>query len=859
MDLLERDPQLGSMNQYAAEAAQGEGRLVLVSGEAGVGKSSLVERLAQDLTDARWATGACDGLFTPRPLAPLLDIAAALGGELAELCSRGAPREQLFAEFLDDIEDASALSVFVIEDVHWADEATLDLLRFLGRRIRDKRVLLLVTYRDDGLASTAPLRMVIGELAGHRSTRRVGVPPLTEVAVRQLSAQRDVDPDELYRLTGGNPFFVTEVIRAGSASVPPSARDAVLARVARLSRPAQRLVESAALVGTRVEPTLLVRVAGAEALDEVVSAGVLTVDTQMVRFPHELARMAVAQEVPPHRRTTVHAKVLAELVASGCTNHARLAYHSEEAGDADAVQRFAPSAAAKAARLGSHREAAAQFERALRFPPVGDARRLAELYDSLADELTYIDRWPESASARESALELWRSVSDDRHEGEDQRRLSAVMWRLCRGPESQAALRRAVELLAPLGPNAELARGYAAYAFELWATDAAAALEMLDRARTMADELGDPDLRSDVSNNLACALFLRREDWVPVMREALHIALDGGAPSQAGRAYANAYTFFAADFRFAEGERFWAEGIEFCDERDIMTYSTCLRGHRAIALMDLGTWDEAAAMAQRVLATEASPVNLITSQVTLGLVRARRSLPGAMELLDAAVAEGEGVDEAEWIALTRVARAEAHWLAGDTLAALADIERARARVTAMEFHEDAMVGLWEQRLLGGARLVGRPPSPYDVQLTGSATEAAATWTELGCPYHAAVALFDEGSEESLRQALVVLDGLGATATAQVVRRRMRDLGVRSVPVGVRATTRQSPAGLTRREHEVLELVCEGHTNDEIARHLFLSVKTVDHHVSAVLGKLGVPSRRLAAREAVQRGLVTARN
>ena len=236
MELLERESALASLAEYAAEARRGAGRLVLVAGEAGVGKSALMERFARDVPDARWSWGACDGLFTPRPLGPLFDLAGQLGGELLDLCRPGAGREELFGALLRQVSEPGSLDVVVIEDVHWADEATVDLLRFLGRRLRDSAVLLIATYRDDGLAAGDLLRVALGDLARQRSTRRLGLAPLSADAVRVLAGGSELEAAGLYRLTGGNPFYVTEVLQSGAGPVPASARDAVLARAVRLDR-----------------------------------------------------------------------------------------------------------------------------------------------------------------------------------------------------------------------------------------------------------------------------------------------------------------------------------------------------------------------------------------------------------------------------------------------------------------------------------------------------------------------------------------------------------------------------------------------------------------------------------------------
>ena len=255
------------------------------------------EQFTQDLPDSRLLPGACDGMFTPRPLGPLFDIAQQVRGRLHSLCRADASREQLFDALLAELCEPGPLPVVVIEDVHWADEATLDLLGYLARRIREIAVLLIVTYRNDELADTHPLRITLGYLTVQRCARRLPLAPLSAQAVRMLSARCEVDPEELYRVTGGNPFYVREVLEAGLGEVPDSARDVVLARAARLDPKARETLEAAALIGGIVDQRLLRDVVAEPALAEVISSG-LVVGQPVLRFRHDIARQAIEEAVP---------------------------------------------------------------------------------------------------------------------------------------------------------------------------------------------------------------------------------------------------------------------------------------------------------------------------------------------------------------------------------------------------------------------------------------------------------------------------------------------------------------------------------------------------------------------------------
>jgi DNA-binding CsgD family transcriptional regulator/tetratricopeptide (TPR) repeat protein len=860
MQLLERESSLASLAGYAQEARRGEGRLVLLAGEAGVGKSALVEQLERDLPDARWSWGACDGLSTPRPLGPLFDLAGQLGGELLELCRAPAARADLFAALLRQVGEPGTLDVVVVEDIHWADEATVDMLRFVGRRTKNASVLVIATYRDEDLGAGDPLRAALGELARQRSVRRVELAPLSAGAVRQLAGPAGLDAVELYRLTGGNPFFVTAVIAAGVTEIPAAARDAVLARTVGLGSQGRAVLDAAALTGARAELRLVESVTGClpSAVDEVLALGLLTLDDDRLRFRHEIARLAVEQAIAPHRRGLIHARVLGALTAAGCDDDAQLAFHAEGARNGPAVVRYASSAARRAAGLASHREAAAQFERALRFAAGTDPATEAGLYSGLGYELGLLDRWQEAAGAVERALVLWRRAGDRLRESAALRQLSVTMWRLCRGAEAMSAAEAAAAVLEPLGPSTELAWAYAYLgALRMEHGQGDAAIELSQRAQAAAESLSVPELLSYSLDTEACALADQGRDWTPAMRRALEIAISERLQAQAGRSYANMHTMYCGQRRFDEAERCFAEAIGYCDEHDIGTYSSCLRGDRTGALEQTGRWDESASLSAELLERGTSPVNRINPLTSLGRIRARQGAPGCWERLDEAAAAADGSGEPQYLVLVYLARAEAYWLAGEPTAAVRQAELADDACAGLNAWSRGAVAVWLRRTGSPRPPRGDLAEPCRLQIEGDGELAARLWTALRCPYEAALALYDTMAETTLREALTILTDLGAAAAARLTRQKMRLLGIRSIPAGPRAATRAHPLGLTRREREVLGLICAGHTNAEIATRLFISAKTVDHHVSAVLAKLDAPTRRVAAAHAARLGLADA--
>ena len=862
---LERDSQVGALLGYAAEAATGQGRLVLVQGEAGGGKSTLLERVEARLPEATWHWGACDGLFTPIPLAPLRDIAESIGGPLLAGSRADASRQVLFATLLDAVRADPGLTVLAVEDVHWADDATLDLLRFLGRRIPKERALLLITFREEEAAPTGALRQARGDVSRQRCTRRVTLPSLSENAVRTLVADTGLDPGEVHHLTGGNPFFVAEVVGSAGRGLPASARDAVLARAELLEPDSRALLDAAALAGDRVDLTLLEAVMDVpeEAFDPLTSAGLLATDGRSVRFRHEIARLSVADAVPEPRRTRLHRLLLAALVESGERDDSRLAFHAAGAGDFSAVLRHSRAAARPAVALASHREAVEHLERALSAADlVGvDGRARAEILDDLSTELGLVDRWGDAERRRAESIRLWHDLEEPLHEGDALRMRARALSRLARAAEARTAIDDALSVLEPMGPTSQLARAVEYLAAIHWHAGATSdAITECDRAAGLAESLHLPDVLSDVLNTRACAMTSLGEDWVPTMQRALEVGLAAGCDEQVGRAYMNYYAELVEEGLTRDADAVFREGLAFCEERQVVSAARFLRSARIGALETTGHWPEAVSLGRSHLQDGSiSPVRRLSALLSVARIGVRRGEPDAERLLGEGTAIAEGTREPQWLVPFLLLVVERHWVGGDPDLARAAVAPAvsAAALAPLDTRYAGSTGVWARRLGLPHPDPSAVPGPWAAELRGDVNGAVEGWDAVSAPYEAALALAFSPSSEHQVQALRRLDALGAAPVAAVVRRRLRSAGVRSLPRAPRPTTREHPAGLTSREQEVLEQLGHGLSNEEIAAHLVISVKTAGHHVSAVLTKLGVSGRRQAVVEARRRGLLPA--
>lgn len=491
MGLLERESELAALAGALDEAAAGRGSVVLVTGEAGIGKTSLMTRFAERLGGgARLWWGNCDDLAIPRPLGPFRDVAGS--ARLQEALAHDAPAHVVHAALLEDLSSWPGPTVLVIEDAHWADQATVDAITVVGRRTRSLPLLMVLTYRSGELGPSHPLPAALDALRASVS-HYLELRPLSRSAVAELAG---ADADSVYDATGGNPFFVSELVSAGPGELPPSVTTAVLGRAARLGDGARRLVELVSMVPTRVPAKVLDRVMPGwpEVAEEPERRLLFTVTPGHVAFRHELARAAVRSSVPAARRRLLHAELMRALQAVGA-DPSEVVHHAEEAGDLDVVAEYAVLAARRAAAVDSNREAYSHYSRALDFAGRLAPAERAKLYEEAAGAAYTVARLPEAFASLTRAMDLYRDVGDVAALGRCLRVLSRFHWYTGDGRAARAAAEEAVAALEPLGESVELARAYSGLS----------QLAMLADEYAAAETWGSPTRRSPCASACRCA------------------------------------------------------------------------------------------------------------------------------------------------------------------------------------------------------------------------------------------------------------------------------------------------------------------------------------------------------------------
>ena len=856
MRLLEREDELGVLTAAVQEAIAGRGSLVFVSGEAGIGKSSLVRQLrTRSAERATFLIGACEPLSVPVPLAPLRELVEAAGG--GDLIEAATDDRLVLARRVTTVLAARAPAVAVIEDVHWADPLSLDLLRLLVRRVSELAVVIVATFRDDEVGSNPALGGLLGDVASTPEVRRIRLRPLSPGAVRELGGSTGLDIAELVRTTGGNPFLVVEAVAAGHR-LPASIREAALARAGRLSPAARAVVDAAAVLGQRFDHPLLEAVVpgSANAVEEALARGVLVADGSRLGFRHELIRDAIESSISPPRLVELHGRAASALARDARPAlAARLAHHAELAGLRRDACRYATLASTEAERVGAPREARLQAQRALR---LGDDLADSERYELLirysrAANFTST-RYEDAVSGAEEALSVAQRLGDPVRQARALEAMAWALWSFDRMVEAKLAAERAVDVLQGSSDATAQARAQATVVrIEAAAFDPAVAIAAGRRARELAAAHGLDEVQVGIAISVGLAQGHQGDATaIPILQDALRDAQAAGLAIPTIRSYVN-LIFVAATLRQHEVvQSTLAAARAYCEEQDSRIPRHAIDGFLARSLLDRGRWTDA--LPPAAYSVEIWHADVPLGRAVEGLIAARRGEADAPRTLEQAWSEIPKATEDSRHATIRCGLVEAAWLRGDRAAAVEHLDAARtSQVTGRFARWGGELALWAARHGVELEAPSGAPEPVMLELAGDWRAAIQAWRRLQAPYESALAALP-GDDAAARHAQATLHTLGASAAMRAFARERAARGGRALR-GPRRSTLAHPAGLTRREQEVLEQLATGATNPAIAEVLHLSERTVAHHVSAILGKLGATTRLAAVQQARGRGLL----
>jgi DNA-binding CsgD family transcriptional regulator/tetratricopeptide (TPR) repeat protein len=862
IDLLERDQQLRRLEDAFALAREGRGRIIAIAAEAGAGKTALTERfVANHVQVAQVYWGACENLSTPEVLLPLRDIARASG----ESFDLGADHIRSFESLLRLLSNGAKPSLLVIEDVHWADTATLDLIRFLGRRIARVRALILITYRDEEVDARSPVRNLLGE-APAGNVERMTLAPLSLAAVTRLAAKHGRRGEELFALTEGNPFLVTEAL-AVDGDVPTAAvRDSTLARASRLPDSARVVLDAVSIFPRHAETAVvadLVKGAIDAGLDECVEKGMLSLEGGILQFRHELARRAIEASIAPARRRALHQKVVDVLKRRSDARASEIAHHAERAADVAALLKFAHRAGEEAARAGAPREAAAHFAAVLRHRDALDPVLVVEVLEHYAEQAYLMGGADSAVISMTEAAELRRRANDTLGLGRDLTRLTRFAWMCGRRAEAERFVEEAIAVLQTAPPGPELAWAYSHQSqLDMLASRMDFAIIWGERALELATRLGQQEIVIHALANIGSAKADDgRSGNCVELEQSFELAVAGKYHDHVERASCNLTCtyYWRRDYRAALD--YINRGVSYASALELTHWEGYLRGWRTMIRLDQGDWVSAEEEALEICSrTYAADVYRFPALVTLARLRVRRGDQDAETPLEAARRLSATMAELQRSVYIATIVAECAWLESSVPAPAADAARSLLREvhTLAEERNSRWVAedsaLWLYMLGEPVAGTARFPTPFREHCEGRWYEAAAGWRALGRPYEEALAL-SGGDDGAQRQALEIFDRLGAVPAAARLRRQMRAGGARAVPRGPIAVTRANSAGLTRRQVQVLGLVDEGLSNTEIASRLCISAKTAEHHVSAIMARLDAPTRQEAAAAARNRGLL----
>ncbi|ROZ89284.1 helix-turn-helix transcriptional regulator [Gordonia sp. OPL2] len=859
MALLERDAELSRLAAHADRARAGQGGIALITGEAGAGKTAFVDEFTRaHAPGMRVLWGMCDPLSTPRPLGALFDIVDDLAPETRRILRGADHAYDIFDAVTRDL--ASTPTILVIDDIHWADQGTTDFLRHTVRRIHRTSTVVVITARDEWTGDGAPVQVLKGDIARSSSATTIPLGPLSVDAVAELLGPRQHDArqhdaEALHRRTAGNPFFVTELLDHDGTDLPATVRDAILARTVGLDTDCWEVLNLLTCSpGAIPDPVMEALGVGAHSLRLLDGFHLIRRTTRGVDFWHDLYRQALTSVVPPGAETRFHQRLIAAHDTVGDPDEATITHHARHAGDSARLRSAAIAAGRTAARSGAHRQSAEFFRTALG-SGVGDRADDAEILELLAAELYLTDQLGEAIVACRHALGLREAGGDIDGVSTDNIALAVYEWYNGNRSGSDDHVAQSITVFEPgHPPTPALGHALAMRAFfAVHAGTVADAREHLARARQVAAVTDDPSLEDRIAIvDAICGIVCGDPDARAGLMNVL-----ARAPRHLNELYSSGYSnlahFDVEQRRLRRAAELLATSIDMTIASDLPVCRVWQLGSRARLGLLQGRWDDALQDSAAVLDVASAPLAHTWPLLVRGLTALRRRAERSPEL-EEAWELGRRYGEPLRMLPVATALVEQVWLTG------VPDDRVSRFTEMLQTHGDGLewsrgdLAVWLRRVGIDCDADGVAP-PFAAHLDGDVSAAARGLAECGSEFDAALVLTETGDREQILAGLAGLDRLGAYATADRVRRALRAEGAMTIPSRKRSSTLSNRAGLTRRQVEVLSLMAEGMTNAELAERLYLSEKTVGHHVSAILACLGAPNRRDAVRRGRESGVI----
>jgi hypothetical protein len=714
MELVERADFMEALDAEFKNASNGDGRCILLTGEAGIGKTSLVKNFYGKKEEVcKIYVGTCDALFTPRPLAPLYDILLQMQGDIPKNIASIHDRSELFTGFLHELKNQKETTLIVFEDIHWADEATMDFIKFFARRITRFHCLFVLTYRDTEIHSEHPLRNVLGQLPPH-SFVRLQLTPLSRQAVEKMATPKGFIGDDVYTITGGNPFYVTEILASYSVCVPSNVKDSILSSYNRLDESTKGVWQVLSVLPTGLEIKYLEKLepSSTATIHTGLELQIMVLRENSVFFKHELYRRTIEAALSPIRRIALNKKILDLFRESFELNSEteRIIHHAKNANDYELVAHYAPLAAQQAAVIGSHTEAAKLYLTAIEYYQGDDKNILAEFYEAYAYECFLIGQLADAIIFSRKALHILKEKNDIEKIANCLRFLSWLSRFDGSKKMAESYALEAIEVLADEEPSLTKAMVHSNMGRlkMLW-DEKDECLLYSKNAMRMAKQLNNEEVICHALINIGTMLSkLRatRKTGMKLLEQSMEIALKNNYEEQIGYSYANFATIAVVAKDYSLAKKMFEQGILFCEERDLDLAAKYLLIYKARLLLETGNWGEAFGIADNFIKNEEqSPIIKTGPRVVVATIQMRRGNGDALPLLLEAKEAAFQTGELARILPAMIALLEYEWITDQQLVEKVDLDYVlNATKHKGNIYENSAFGYWllkarKQRLI----------------------------------------------------------------------------------------------------------------------------------------------------------------